>query len=151
MRILNWYHDDFVNGEGIREVIFVAGCIHRCKGCFNPESWDFLGGTSFSENDKLQLFERLERDYISGVTFSGGDPLCSYKDLLSLCKEIKLLYPDKTIWVYTGFTEEVVREKFSELLSVIDVIVTEPFIESLKDPKLEWVGSSNQKVIYLNN
>lgn len=151
MRIINWYHDDFVNGEGIREVIFVAGCEHRCKGCFNPESWDFLGGTQWTEEDKLQLFERLERDYISGVTFSGGDPLYSYKDLLSLCKEIKMLYPDKDIWVYTGFSEEYVNSHFEELLEYIDVIITEPFIESLKDPNLEWVGSSNQKIIYLEH
>lgn len=144
MKYIQWYHDDFVNGEGIREVIFVPGCAHYCKGCFNSESWDFNQGEEFTNFSDLK--ERLDKKYCSGITITGGDPLYSYEEVLEFCKQFK----NYNIWLYTGFIYEEVLEKFKPILEYINVIVTGPFIESLKCPKTPWIGSSNQKIIYLN-
>lgn len=149
------YHDikhcNMVNGTGLRSVIWVSGCEHCCKGCFNEETHDPESGILFDEKAKTELFSDLTEDWCEGITFSGGDPL--YKDnfpvILDLCKEIKEKYPTKTIWLYTGFTWEYLIDnpELSIILRYIDVLCEGPFVEALKDPNIQWVGSSNQRVI----
>jgi anaerobic ribonucleoside-triphosphate reductase activating protein len=89
MNIADITHPDVNNGLGCRITVWVSGCVHHCKGCHNPETWDFKYGREFTDDDKKKIFEILEKPYIKGITFSGGDPLCSYTDVLSLVKEIK--------------------------------------------------------------
>lgn len=145
------YHNitktDMKNGDGLRVVLWVAGCNHRCKECQNPETWDECGGIPFDENAKQEIFEELKKDYVSGITFSGGDPLfpTNRKVVADLMEEINQKFPNKTIWCYTGYTFEQVREL--PMLKYIDVLVDGPFIPELKALKLKWKGSNNQRVI----
>ena len=106
MRYHNITKDDMLNGDGLRVVLWVAGCGHHCKGCQNPITWDPNGGIPFDDAAKAEIFEQLDKDYISGITFSGGDPLyeANRADVTALAKEIKERYPKKDIWVYTGLT-----------------------------------------------
>lgn len=108
MRYHNITKDDMLNGEGLRTVLWVAGCSHNCPGCHNPVTWDVRGGLPFDEAAKEELFAELEKDYISGVTFSGGDPLhpANREDIARLAEEIRGRYPNKTIWLYTGYDWE---------------------------------------------
>ena len=105
MRYHNITKDDMLNGDGLRVVLWVAGCGHHCKGCQNPITWDPNGGIPFDDAAKAEIFEQLDKDYISGITFSGGDPLyeANRADVTALAKEIKERYPKKDIWVYTGY------------------------------------------------
>lgn len=149
---LNYHNitkDDMLNGEGIRVVLWVAGCNHRCPGCQNPQTWDIDSGIPFDDTAKLELFAELEKDYIDGITLSGGDPLHpdNLQSTTELLKEIKERYPNKTVWVYTGYTYEQIQT--IEPLRYIDVLVDGPYIESLRDLSLEYRGSSNQRVIRL--
>ena len=139
--------DDLLNGEGIRVVLWVTGCAHNCKGCHNPETHNPYAGQLFDEKAKQHLFKILERDYISGVTFSGGDPLfpSNLPVITELAKEINKLFPNKTIWLYTGYKYDQV--KHYEVFNYINVVVEGPYIEELRSPELPWVGSSNQEVI----
>ena len=158
---MNYHHitkDDMLNGDGLRVVLWVAGCSHNCPGCQNPFTHDPKGGIVFDDNAKKEIFEQLEKDYISGITFSGGDPMheANVEEVLSLANEIRLKYPSKTIWVYTGYTLGQIEAKSGqiwdyrrELLDIIDVLCDGPFVENLKSPDKEWVGSSNQNVIRL--
>ena len=136
-----------LNGEGLRVVLWVAGCNHRCPGCQNPQTWDVEGGIPFDETAKQELFAELEKPYIDGITFSGGDPVhpCNRQSIYELAREIKEKYPKKTIWVYTGYTYEQIQE--INLIKYIDVLVDGPYVESLRDLSLEYRGSSNQRVI----
>lgn len=146
MKWLQKYHADFLNGEGLREVIFLSGCPHHCKGCFNKESWDSSQGKEWTDKDKQELIEELNKSYISGVTFTGGDPLWTLD--INLIKELKEL--GFNIWVYTGYTFEYIQNNhdLSKFLSYIDVLCDGPFIEFLhKNNIKKWVGSSNQRVI----
>ncbi len=147
MRYHNITKDDMLNGDGLRAVLWTAGCEHHCNGCQNPVTWDINGGLEFDTAAKNELFGILEREYISGVTLSGGDPLlnCTRDEMTALVKEIRKCFPDKTIWLYTGYTWEQIRDL--EIIKFIDVIVDGRFIEELKDTKLMWRGSSNQRVI----
>lgn len=153
MRWIQKYHADLLNGEGLREVIFLSGCKHKCPGCFNPETWDFNKGTEWKEKDTEDLVKELRKDYISGVTFTGGDPLYNF-DLINLLKYLSYVrYKEKLnfdIWVYTGFKFEYLLEKdrYFDFLINIDVLCDGPFIKELhqNNNKL-WVGSSNQRVI----
>lgn len=147
MRYHNITKEDMLNGDGLRVVLWVAGCSHHCKNCQNPITWDAQGGLVFDEEAKQEIFTELDKDYISGVTFSGGDPLYmeSRVEVLELIQEIKEKYPNKTIWLYTGYTWEEICDL--ELLHYVDVLVDGKFIESLKDQNLPWRGSSNQRVI----
>ena len=144
-------HDDMLNGDGIRVTLFVAGCCHRCKGCHNPETWDKNSGILFDDEAKNEIFRELSKDYINGLTLSGGDPLfCENRPIITdLCKQIKKLYPNKTIWLYTGYLYEEIKDL--EILNYIDVLIDGPYIESLRDVSLEWRGSSNQRIIYLKD
>lgn len=139
---------DVANYIGCRVVLFISGCIHHCKGCQNPHTWDFNGGKLFDDVAKKFLFDSLSKDYIKGLTLSGGDPLCSYNDVLELCKEVKKLFPNKDICIYTGYTlEQLIKLDMSEILDYIDVLIDGRFIEELKDLSLSFRGSSNQRIL----
>ena len=136
-----------LNGDGLRVVLWVAGCSHCCRECHNPVTWDVNGGLPFTDEEKQEIFRELNKDYISGITFSGGDPLHSANimDVTELAKEIREKYPKKTIWLYTGaLWEEVCKE---EIVRYLDVLVDGEFEADKKDVTLHWKGSSNQRVI----
>lgn len=147
MRYHNITTDDMLNGDGLRTVLWVAGCTHRCEGCHNPITWDIEGGIPFDEAAESELFEKLSADYISGVTFSGGDPLHPQNrdEVTRLARKVRAELPDKTIWLYTGFDWEDIKEL--EIIPLLDVVVDGRFVKSLLDAKLHWKGSSNQRVI----
>ena len=147
MRYHNITKDDMLNGDGLRVVLWVAGCSHCCKDCQNPITWDPDGGLLFDEAAKQEIFEQLDKSYIAGITFSGGDPLHSANRLgvRQLIDEIKQKYPDKTIWLYTGDTWEHILHY--PMMKNIDVLVDGEFIAEQKDVKLLWKGSKNQRVI----
>lgn len=150
MNYHNITKDDMNNGDGLRVVLWVAGCSHRCPNCQNPVTWDANDGIPFDEDTIAELYEILSKPYISGITFSGGDPLfeSNRNTIFNIIKEIKHLYPEKTIWLYTGYTFDKVKSIIPiDILSNIDIIVDGPYIESLRDTKLKWRGSSNQRVI----
>lgn len=137
------------DGEGVRVVLFVTGCSHHCKGCHNPECWDPENGKEFTEAVKEKLFKLIDRPYIDGLTLSGGDPLFSsnIKDIEKLCVEFKQRFPNKTIWLYTGFTLEEIRAL--KFIKYIDVIVDGKFEIDKRDITLPFRGSSNQRIIRL--
>lgn len=147
MRYHNITHDDMLNGEGLRVVLWVSGCSHHCKGCQNPITWNENEGLLFDEKAENELFDELKKEYISGVTFSGGDPLfLDNRDTVTkLCKKIRESFSNKSIWLYTGYTWESVSAL--EVVKYIDVLVDGRFEEKLKDNTLHWKGSSNQRVI----
>lgn len=137
------------NGTGIRTVLWVSGCTHHCKGCHNPQTWDVASGKLFDEEAKKELFEALSNNWNSGLTLSGGDPLHpANRDLVTiLAREVKEKFPEKTIWMYTGYTYEDVKDL--EVMKYIDAVVDGKFIEDLKDISIKFRGSSNQRIIYL--
>lgn len=147
MRYHNITKDDMLNGDGLRVVLWVAGCAHCCKGCHNPVTWDPDGGLLFDEKAKEEIFEQLAHSYISGITFSGGDPLhpANRSDIKELMAEIREKYPDKTIWLYTGDTWEHIYQY--PLMKYVDVVVDGEFHADEADTKLLWKGSRNQRVI----
>lgn len=137
----------FANGTGIRTVLWVAGCTHHCKGCHNPDTWDVNGGKIFDDTAKQELFACLNRTWSDGVTFSGGDPLHpdNREDIAALAKEIKERYPLQTIWLYTGYKYEEVKDL--DLMKYIDVVVDGKFVEELADKEYKFAGSTNQRII----
>jgi len=147
MRYHNITKDDMLNGDGLRVVLWVSGCTHACPGCHNPVTWELCGGLPFNEEAKEEIFRELEKDYTSGITFSGGDPLhpANRETIGMLAKEIKERYPSKTIWCYTGFSWENVSAL--PFMKEIDVLVDGKFIKEEHEPSLYWKGSRNQKVI----
>ena len=147
MRYHNITRDDMLNGDGLRVVLWVAGCSHYCKGCQNPVTWNPDGGPLFDETAKRELYEQLAKPYISGITFSGGDPLhaANRVDVRNLIEEIKEKFPDKTIWLYTGDVWENILHY--PMIKNIDVLVDGEFVAEQKDVKLLWKGSKNQRVI----
>ena len=147
MRYHNITKDDMLNGDGLRVVLWVAGCSHHCKGCQNPITWDPDGGIPFEQKDKEEIFEQLDQSYIEGITFSGGDPLHekNIREVTELAKEIKKKYPDKTIWLYTGYRWEEVKNL--EIIKYLDVMVDGRFDLASRDVTLQWKGSPNQRVI----
>ena len=147
---MNYHHitmDDMLNGDGMRVVLWVSGCDHRCPHCQNPQTWPEHSGIPFDEDAHEELFEALSRDYISGVTFSGGDPLFlpNRETVGALIAEIRARLPEKTIWLYTGSLFEEIRTL--PFIPQIDVIVDGPYIDALRDTQLHWKGSKNQRVI----
>ena len=175
------YHNittaDMMNGEGLRVVLWLSGCSHHCYNCQNPQTWDINGGILFDESAKEELFRELDKDYISGLTLSGGDPLheANIDGVLDLVNEIRLSLPQKTIWLYTGYTWENIFDdtletmmekgipglslseecgetrqivkKRRDIISVCDVLIDGKYIDSQRDITLPWRGSSNQRVI----
>ena len=147
MRYHNITKDDMLNGDGLRVVLWVAGCSHCCKGCQNPMTWDPNGGLEFDEAAKAEIFAQLDKPYIEGITFSGGDPLhrANRDEVEALMAEIKEKYPNKTIWLYTGDRWESIMHE--TLFKYVDVLVDGEFQINKKDATLMWKGSSNQRVI----
>lgn len=147
MRYHNITKDDMLNGDGLRVVLWVAGCTHCCKECHNPVTWDPDGGIPFDENARREIFDQLGQPYIAGITFSGGDPFhaANRPEIRSFVAEIKEKYPNKTIWLYTGDVWENVRNDAA--MQYIDVLVDGEFIVEEKDTTLRWKGSRNQRVI----
>lgn len=145
------YHDitkeDMLNGDGIRVVLWVSGCEHHCKNCQNPITWDKNDGLPFDKKAEDELFEALNKSFISGITFSGGDPLAPYNraEVSRLIKKCRNEYPNKTIWLYTGYLYEEIKD--IDGISLVDVLCDGEFVEDLKDNNIQWVGSSNQRVI----
>lgn len=135
------------NGDGLRVVLWVAGCSHCCKDCHNPMTWDPDGGLEFDESARLEVFEQLEKPYISGITFSGGDPLHAVNrlDVRNLMMEIRERFPQKTIWLYTG--DEWQNILHYPMMKCVDVLVDGEFVVEEFDQKLHWKGSKNQRVI----
>ena len=136
-----------LNGDGLRVVLWVAGCNHCCRECQNPITWDPNGGLAFTEAEEAEIFTELDKDYISGITFSGGDPLhpSNISAVTAFAKKIRERYPDKTIWLYTGDLWENIMHY--AIMQYVDVLVDGEFEIDKKDNKLLWKGSSNQRVI----
>ena len=147
MKYHNITKDDMNNGDGIRVVLWVSGCSHHCKGCQNPETWNPKHGLEFTESEVNELYTELDKAYISGITFSGGDPLheMNRDTIKSLCLDIKKRYPNKNIWIYTGYVYDEIKDFTESFLGEGDVVVDGKYIKEL--PKSDWVGSCNQKVI----
>lgn len=147
---------DIANGPGVRVSLFVSGCLHHCKGCFNEEAWDFNYGNDFTNETIEEIINALKPDYIAGLSLLGGEPFeyVNQQGLLPLLKKVKELYPNKTIWAYSGFLyEELLKMKYletKEILNLIDVLVDGKFDIDLKDPLLYFRGSSNQRIIDMN-
>lgn len=148
---------DIANGEGVRVSLFVSGCTHHCPGCFNQDTWDFTYGEEYTEDTEQEIIEALKPDYINGLSLLGGEPFepRNQEILVRLLRKVKNLYPEKDIWCYSGylFDRELQKESRArceytdEMLSMLDVLVDGRFVESLKDIRLAFRGSSNQRVI----
>lgn len=151
MNYHNITYPDMNNGDGLRVVLWLSGCSHCCSGCQNPQTWDVNSGILFDKQAEKELFEALDKSYISGITLSGGDPLHenNLQDVLNLVNKIRLLLPKKTIWLYTGYTLEECVENATrrQIISKCDVLVDGKYIDSQRDITLRWRGSSNQRVI----
>ena len=177
MNYHNITYPDQNNGDGLRVVLWLSGCSHHCKGCQNPQTWDTNSGVPFDESAKEEIFKELNKDYISGITLSGGDPLneANLDGVLGLVNQIRLLFPQKTIWLYTGYrvrgiqeglfvlTPNVITDKISDHKEIIDrvnddvkrsdiikqcdVLIDGRYVEEKRDITLKWRGSSNQRVI----
>ena len=147
MRYHDITKDDMLNGDGLRVVLWVAGCSHGCRGCQNPVTWDPDGGIPFDQAARQEIFEQLEKSYVDGITFSGGDPLHerNVEEVTRLAGEIREKYPEKTIWLYTGYQWEEIRDW--EIIRYLDVLVDGKFDLASRDTSLKWKGSPNQRVI----
>lgn len=152
---------DIANGIGVRVSLFVSGCTNHCEQCFQPETWDFNYGKPFDKDTEDYILNLLAPDYINGLTLLGGEPMEpeNQKCLLPFLKRVREIYPNKSIWCFTGFTldGELLKEGSypnteitREILSLIDVLVDGRFVNSLKDISLRFRGSSNQRIIDLD-
>lgn len=151
MNYHNITKDDMLNGDGLRVVLWVSGCNHHCFNCQNPQTWDENSGIPFDDSAEKELFEALDKSYISGVTFSGGDPLYpnNRSEITRIAKRIKAEFPNKTIWLYTGYKYEEIKDL--EIMKYVDILVDGEFVQELADNNLHWRGSSNQRVIDIKN
>lgn len=150
---------DIANGTGCRTVLFVSGCRNACKGCFQPQTWDFGYGEPFDEKVQKEVLDSLAPDYITGITLLGGEPFEpeNQKELVLFMRKVVAQYPNKNVWAFTGYIYDKDllaggrrhTEDTDELLSMIDVLVDGPFVEELKDITLKFRGSSNQRVLDL--
>jgi anaerobic ribonucleoside-triphosphate reductase activating protein len=149
---------DIANGEGVRVSLFVSGCTHRCKGCFNEEAWDFAYGKPFTAETEAEILAALEPGFIDGLSLLGGEPMEpeNQRVLVPFLRRVRDRFGlSRTIWVYTGCVLETElrnesrwrTEVTDEFLSLIDVLVDGPFVEDLKDISLKFRGSSNQRII----
>lgn len=147
MRYHNITKDDMLNGDGLRAVLWVAGCSHGCKGCQNPVTWDPEGGIPFDDSAREEIFHELEKPYVDGITFSGGDPLHekNVEEITCLAREIRERFPRKTLWLYTGYLWEEISDW--EIVRYLDVLVDGRFQLAARDVTLKWKGSANQRVI----
>ena len=141
---------DIANGPGVRVSLFVSGCRNHCTGCFNPETWDFDYGRPFTTETEDAIIEALRPSWIQGLSILGGDPAEEENAavLIPFLKRVRAVLPDKDIWLYSGYTYEVLRDK--EILTLADVLVDGPFIQEQKNLMLEFRGSENQRIIQLH-
>ena len=149
--------NDIANGEGVRVSLFVSGCTHHCRNCFNEEAWDFSYGNPFTPETEEEILDALSPDYINGLTLLGGEPFEpeNQRALLPFLKRVRERFPEKDIWCYTGYLmdKELLEESRARcevtdrMLGMIDVLVDGRFVEGLKDISLPFRGSSNQRII----
>ena len=146
------------NGTGVRVSLFVSGCTHHCKDCFNAEAWDFEYGKPFTKETEDEVIEDLRPDYMAGITLLGGEPMepVNQRGLISLIRRIREELPQKTIWIYSGYVYEDFKdggrahcEVTDEILSLCDILVDGPFVEEKKNISLRFRGSENQRIIDL--
>lgn len=150
------YKNDVVNGEGVRVTLFVSGCDHQCRGCYNKSTWNPDHGEELTDETVKSIIEALRPDHIDGISFTGGDPLYSSNvgTILKLIGHIRFRFGNsKNIWLWTGYTKQEIEEDDSSegwrrrlILDNIDVLIDGKFVEELKDPSLAWRGSSNQNI-----
>ena len=163
-------YPDQNNGDGLRVVLWLSACSHHCYNCQNPQTWDVNSGIPFDESAKEELFRELDKDYISGLTLSGGDPLheANLDGVLDLVNEIRLSFPNKSIWIYSGYTWEECQPfseegllkgsdfapnlqkilyKRQQIITLCDVMVDGRYIDAQRNPSKKWAGSDNQRVI----
>jgi anaerobic ribonucleoside-triphosphate reductase activating protein len=140
---------DIANGPGVRVSLFVSGCRNHCKGCFNPETWDFDYGRPFTRETEDEIIEALRPSWIQGLSILGGEPTEEENAavLIPFLKRVRAVLPDKDIWLYSGYTYEALRDK--EILTLVDVLVDGPFLLEQKDAGLAFRGSRNQRIIDL--
>ena len=159
MNYSNIKYFDIANGTGVRTSLFVSGCTHRCKGCFNEVAWDFNAGSIFNKEIEDEIIKSLEPTYISGLSLLGGEPLeiVNQRGLINLLRRVKKEFPDKNIWCYRGYTYDTdlmeggtaFCECTKEILGLIDILVDGEFVADLYDISLRFRGSSNQRIIDL--
>lgn len=163
MRYVSMRNLDISNGEGVGVSLFVQGCPFHCKNCFNSETWDFNGGKEWTEKTKNKFMELIDRPYIKRVSFLGGECLAEQNldGVLDLIKEIRISFPEKTIWLYTGYSySDIFRGQSSclsqeglnnfkrrEIIKLCNIVVDGEYIDEQKDLTLKWRGSKNQRVI----
>ena len=157
MNYANVKYCDIANGPGVRTSLFVSGCRLHCRNCFNSETWDFDFGSPFTPDVERKILESMGPSYIAGLTVLGGEPMEeeNQRALLPFLRDVRRLYPHKSVWMFTGYTYEVVSagrkhcEVTDELLSLLDVLVDGPYVDDLHDIALRFRGSSNQRIIDL--
>ena len=167
MSIINYHnitYPDMLNGDGLRVVLWLSGCSHNCYKCQNPQTHDPNSGILFDEKAEEELFRELSKDYISGLTLTGGDPMheSNLDGVLNLINKIRLLMPEKTIWLYTGYTwEQIMKYEYGNkyinnfnvdalrqiIVSQVDILVDGRYIDSQRNISKKWCGSNNQRVI----
>ena len=140
---------DITNGNGIGVALFTQGCPYHCKNCFNPETWDFNKGMVWTKETENKIIELLKPEYITRLTILGGEPLIERNigPLTALLKRVKGIYPNKQVWLYTGGDFEVLEGLYEEIFQYIDILIDGRYIDDLRDYKLKWRGSSNQRII----
>lgn len=162
----NITHDDMNNGSGLRVVLWLSGCSHHCYNCQNPQTWNPDSGIPFDETAKQEIFDELSKDYISGITLTGGDPLyeSNLDGILSLINEIRHSFPEKSIWLYSGSTWDYIMDCIAyneqgafffteydklryEIVINVDVFVDGQYIDEQRNLSKKWAGSDNQRVI----
>lgn len=150
---------DIANGVGVRTVLFVSGCTHHCKGCFQPETWNFDYGEKYTKQTEDEIIESLRPNYVDGITLLGGEPFEpeNQRELVKLLRRIKKELPQKTVWSFSGYTYEeltgdsrAVCEVTNEMLSMLDVLVDGEFVEAKRNISLRFRGSENQRLIDMN-
>ena len=139
---------DVANGTGVRTSVFISGCTHKCKNCFNEIAWDFNYGQELTSNVMIDIINSADPDYIEGITLLGGDPLCGEDNQIAshaLCHMFKAKHPNKTIWLYTGYLYEQVKDL--PVMEHVDVLVDGPYIDDKRNLMLKFRGSENQRLI----
>ena len=143
--------DDMLNGDGLRVTCWVSGCNMGCFNCYNPQTWDFDSGIPFTEETMQEILYDLSKPYIKGLTLSGGHPLDPHNapEVLEIIKRVKMVFPNKDIWIYSGYVwEDIIKdETLKEILKYTDVLVDGAYIDELRDVLLPFRGSSNQRII----
>lgn len=156
MNYCNIKRRDIADGIGVRVTLFVSGCTHHCRGCFQPETWDFGYGQAFDAAAEQIIFDELSLPFVGGLTLLGGEPFepANQCALLPFLRQVKERFPDKTVWAYSGYTWEELKgesrarcEATDEILKLVDVLVDGEFVEELKDISLRFRGSANQRIL----